>query len=66
LADAATWPVLVGAAIGAGGAVVAQVTSAVFTARRETARLEWEKGKHERELKLRESERFQWVCPDFG
>lgn len=51
-------PVIVGAAIGAGGAVIAQVTSAVFTARRETARLEWEKQRQAREWKMREAERF--------
>lgn len=51
-------PVIVGAAIGAGGAVIAQVTSAVFTARRETARLQWEKQRQVREWKMREAERF--------
>jgi hypothetical protein len=53
-----TVPVIVGAAIGAGGAVIAQVTSAVFTARRETARLIWEKERQAREWKMREDERF--------
>jgi hypothetical protein len=51
-------PVIIGAAIGAGGAVIAQVTSAVFTARRETERLTWEKERQAREWKVRESERF--------
>ncbi len=51
-------PVIVGAAIGAGGAVIAQVTSAVFTARRETARLAWDRQRQEREWKMQEGERF--------
>lgn len=51
-------PVIVGAAIGAGGAVIAQVTSAIFTARRETARLEWEKRRQERDWQMHEDERF--------
>ena len=51
-------PVILGAAIGAGGAVIAQVTSAVFTARRETFRLMWEKERQARDWKMRESERF--------
>lgn len=34
---------LLGASIGAGGAVAAQVVSAIFVARREKGRLEWEK-----------------------
>jgi hypothetical protein len=53
-----TWPVLLGAAIGASGAVVAQVISALFTARREAARLAWEQEKEERNWKFREAERF--------
>ena len=51
-------PVIIGAAIGAGGAVIAQVTSAVFTARRETERLKWERERQARDWKLRKSERF--------
>ena len=58
MADSASWPALLGAAIGAGGAVLAQVISAVFTARREATRLTWEQGKQEREWKLRDSDRF--------
>ena len=54
-------PVIIGAAIGAGGAVIAQVTSAVFTARREAARLKWEKERQGREWKLREAERFMSI-----
>lgn len=51
-------PVVIGAAIGAGGAVIAQVASAVFTARRESTRLKWEQQRQAREWKLREAERF--------
>ena len=38
--------------------MIAQVTSAIFTARRETERLSWEKHRQERDWRLRESERF--------
>ena len=38
--------------------MIAQVTWAVFTARREAARLKWEKERQGREWKLREAERF--------
>jgi hypothetical protein len=54
-------PVIIGAAIGAGGAVIAQITSAVFTSRRETARLTWEKERQAHEWKLREAERFMSI-----
>ena len=54
----ATLPILLAAAIGAGGAVVAQVIAALFTARREAARLEWEKSKQEHDWKLRETDRL--------
>ena len=58
MVDASVWPGLIGAGIGAGGAVFAQIISASFTARRENSRLLWEKEKHDRELSMRESERF--------
>ncbi len=51
-------PVIVGAAIGAGGAVIAQITSAVFTSRRERRQLDWNKERQAREWKMREDERF--------
>ena len=51
-------PVIVGAAIGAGGAVIAQITAAVFTARRERRQLDWDKERQAREWKMREDERF--------
>jgi hypothetical protein len=51
-------PVIVGAAIGAGGAVFAQITASIFTARRESARLEWEQERQNRDWKMRESDRF--------
>lgn len=53
-----TLPVLIAAGIGAGGAVIAQVIAALFTARRETARLAWEKSKQEQDSKHRESDRL--------
>ena len=58
MADSSPWPVLIGAALGAGGAVFAQVIAALFTARREAARLAWEQHKQERDWKLHESDRF--------
>lgn len=51
-------PVIIAAAIGAGGAVIAQVTTAVFTARRENARLTWEQERQAQEWGLRKAERF--------
>ena len=51
-------PVVIGAAIGAGGAVLAQVVTSVFTGRRETQRLEWERGRQDREWEIRRAERF--------
>jgi hypothetical protein len=52
------WVAVIAAGIGAGGAVIAQVITSLFTARRENQRLEWEKARQEREWKLREAERF--------
>jgi predicted ribosomally synthesized peptide with SipW-like signal peptide len=34
---------MIGAAVGAGGAIIAQVTTAVFTDRRESRKLEWDR-----------------------
>jgi hypothetical protein len=56
--DLSAWTVVIGAAIGASGAVVAQVIAAMFTARRETSRLRWEQERQAREWKIKESERF--------
>ncbi|MEZ4491683.1 MAG: hypothetical protein R3C29_00025 [Dehalococcoidia bacterium] len=52
------WIPVAAAAIGAGGAVIAQVVTSGFTARRENRRLDWEKSRQEREWGLREAERF--------
>jgi hypothetical protein len=49
---------IIGAAIGAGGAVIAQVTTGAFTSRRERVRLNWEVAKQEREWGLHTEERF--------
>jgi hypothetical protein len=52
-------PLLLGAAaIGAGGAVLAQVVTSAFTGRREARRLEWERGRQDREWEIRRAERF--------
>jgi len=51
-------PVIIGAAIGAGGAVIAQVVSSLFTARRERGQFDWEKKRQEREWEMRKEERF--------
>ncbi len=57
-----TVPVVVAAAIGAGGvvggAVITQITWVVFTARRERTRLDWDTDRQEREWKMRKEERF--------
>jgi hypothetical protein len=53
-----TIPVIIGAAIGAGGAVIAQVVSSLFTARRERGQLDWERNRQEHEWKMRKEERF--------
>ncbi|MHA6628351.1 hypothetical protein ACU61A_23180 [Pseudonocardia sichuanensis] len=53
-----TLPILIGAAIGAGGAIFAQVIAALFTARREAARLAWDKSKQDRDWKLRDADRL--------
>jgi hypothetical protein len=50
--------VIFGALIGAGGAIVAQVTTAFATARRDRSRLDWEKQQQNREWDVREEERF--------
>jgi hypothetical protein len=50
--------VIFGALIGAGGAIVAQVTTAVATARRDRFRLDWEKERQAREWEMREEDRF--------
>ena len=50
--------VIFGALIGAGGAIVAQVTTAIATARRDRSRLDWEKQQQNREWDVREEERF--------
>ncbi|MEU7712960.1 hypothetical protein ACIA8B_13495 [Micromonospora chalcea] len=52
------WISLLGAAIGAGGAVAAQIVAASFTARRENERLAWEKDKQQQEWRLRRAEQF--------
>ena len=54
----ATAAAIIGAAIGAGGAITAQITTAIATARRERSRLAWEKERQDREWKLREEERW--------
>jgi hypothetical protein len=50
--------VIFGALIGAGGAIVAQVTTGIATARRDRSRLDWEKERQDREWGMREQERF--------
>ncbi len=50
--------VIFGALIGAGGAIFAQVTTAIATARRDRSRLDWEKQQQNREWDVREEERF--------
>ena len=50
--------VIFGALIGAGGAIVAQITTATATARRDRSRLDWEKERQDREWDIREQERF--------
>ncbi len=51
-------PVIIGAAIGAAGAVIAQIISALFTAKREHSQLDWERKRQEREWEMRKEERF--------
>lgn len=58
VATSDTGPPIAGAAIGAGGAVLAQTVSAIFTARRESARLKWEMQRQDAEWELRKDERF--------
>lgn len=49
---------IIAAAIGASGAVTAQITTAIATAKRERSRLEWEKERQDREWKIHEEERW--------
>lgn len=49
---------LIGAGIGAGGAVLAQATASIFSGRRDTERLRWEQAKQDRDEHLRREERF--------
>lgn len=49
---------IIAAAIGAGGAWIAQITAAIATAKREHTRLEWEKERQGREWKIRDEERW--------
>jgi hypothetical protein len=58
MAASDTGALVAAAAIGAGGAVSAQVISAVVTARKATKQFNWERYKQERDWKMREDERF--------
>jgi hypothetical protein len=51
-------PVIIGAGIGAGGAVIAQIISSVFNAKRERRQLDWETKRQERAWKMQQEERF--------
>jgi hypothetical protein len=51
-------PVIIGAAIGAGGAVLAQATASFFSSRHDRTRLAWERQRQEREWEIRSEERF--------
>lgn len=51
-------PLIAAAAIGAGGAVAAQIISSVVTGRRDTKRFDWERQRQERDWKIHESDRF--------
>jgi hypothetical protein len=57
-------PIIVGAAIGAGGAVAAQITVSIFAGRRETKRLNWERERQDLDWQIREAERFLSVRQD--
>jgi hypothetical protein len=57
-------PVVVGALIGAGGAVAAQIVASIFTAHREDRRLNWEQERQDRDWKIRGAERFLSVKQD--
>ena len=65
-----TVAVLIGAVIGAGGAVLAQITASIFSGRHDTKRLEWEQAKEAREWDRRRAERFldlkRELYSDFG
>lgn len=56
-----TWVPVISGAVGAGGAILAQAASAIFTARREKKKLEWDKSVLEREWHNRTLERFDDV-----
>jgi hypothetical protein len=51
-------PVIIGAAIGAGGAVLAQITASVFLGRTDTKRLRWERQRQLQDWDIRRAERF--------
>ena len=51
-------PVIIGAGIGAGGAVIAQIISSVFNAKRERRQLDWETKRQERAWEMQQEERF--------
>jgi hypothetical protein len=55
-------PVIFGALIGAGGAIVAQIATTIATARCDRSRLDWEKERQNREWDMREEERFLVCC----
>jgi hypothetical protein len=48
----------VAAALGAGGAIAAQVVAAAFTARRETRRLRWDQDRHKEESRRARAQQF--------
>lgn len=52
------WVAVMAAAMGAGGAVLAQLIGSVFTARRESKRLEWEKSAKQQEWDHQQGQRF--------
>lgn len=52
------WVALMAAAMGAGGAVLAQIIGSAFTARRESKRLEWEKSAKQQEWGHERAQRF--------
>jgi hypothetical protein len=53
-----TGVLIAAAAIGAGGAVMAQIVSAVITGHRDTKRFQWEQETKDRELEMQKAERF--------
>lgn len=52
------WVAVMAAAMGAGGAVLAQLIGSAFTARRESKRLEWEKSAKQQEWSQQQAQRF--------